>query len=104
MKIGYDLTAARINTAGTGMYVKGLFNELRHTLRPDESIPFAFGPTIPAVQQRPIRRKINTLMRDVWWMGLELADLRKTITSRSLAYAGVRCASTIPSAIRGYDS
>ena len=68
---GIDLTAARINQAGTGRYIRGLLEGFRQS-----NLPEPMGFESPAWTTRKPRGRlagrIQTLYRDVLWTHLQL--------------------------------
>ena len=96
MTAGIDLTAARINQAGTGRYIRGLLKGFRQSNLPE---PMGFeSPTWTT--QKPRGRfagRIQTLYRDVLWTSVQLprkadrADINVLHMPANVAAAASSC-------------
>lgn len=72
MKIGIDLSIARVNQAGTGIYARNLVNALQGLEEAPGLQLFAVNQRHDMGARKTIRSRLNTLYRDLVWTHMQL--------------------------------
>jgi glycosyltransferase involved in cell wall biosynthesis len=67
MRIGIDLSVARMNQAGTGIYAQCLFESLQALGTSEEWVPFAVNQQRDMSTEKTLRTRLDTLYRDLVW-------------------------------------
>jgi glycosyltransferase involved in cell wall biosynthesis len=77
MDIGFDLSAASINQAGTGIYTRQLASALVRLHTGDTFHHFAIRQTRDMSAPKTLRSRLETLCRDLVWMHIKLPSEAK---------------------------
>jgi glycosyltransferase involved in cell wall biosynthesis len=67
MRIGIDLSIARVNQAGTGIYAQCLFESLKALGTSHDWVPFAVNQEREMSAEKTLRTRLDTLYRDLVW-------------------------------------
>jgi len=67
MRIGIDISATRIDRAGSGIYIRSLVNALRETCPTHEYRLVAFGRDQSSHHHRTVADRVENVLRDLIW-------------------------------------
>ena len=97
LRVAFDVTIARTNRMGSGMYARQLVDALRPIMG-ERLSPIDFRYATPFAQRKTARDRLATLAHDIWWTQVATLGAAHACDARLLqAYPcrGLACLRTL---------